>query len=91
MKYSPFQQLYNRDLVLPKDIKHQLLSIANLDSDEIFYNVIFDVAWASSEAIKKEMYRQEGENIKGLRKISNVVIATVISPQHQMVLASALI
>ena len=54
--------------MLPKDIKHQLPSIVNMDPDEIFDNGVFDAAWRSSKAIRKEMYRQEGENMKRAEK-----------------------
>ena len=64
MKYSPFHELYNRDSGMPKEIKHKLTSIVNLDPDEIVDNGIFDAAWICCKAIREEMYRQEGENIK---------------------------
>ena len=51
-----------------KGIKHRLPSEVNLDPNEIFDNGIFDAAWISSEAIGKEMYRQEVENTKTAEK-----------------------
>ena len=86
MKYLPFQQLYNQGWLQPKDIKHKLPSIVNLDPDEISDKDIFGAAWISFKVIRKEMSRQER-----LRKISNVVTTTVIFLQHQVVLVSALI
>ena len=83
MKYSPFQELYNRDSEMPKEIKHKLPSIVNFDLDEILDTGISDAAWISSKAIREEMYRQEVE--KWMRKMSNVVITTVTSLQHQMI------
>ena len=47
--------------------RHQVY-IVNLDPDDIFDNGIFDAVWISSKVIRKEMYRQEGENIKRAEK-----------------------
>ena len=35
-KYSPFKLLYNREPVLPIDVKYKLSSIENSDPDESF-------------------------------------------------------
>ena len=69
MKYSSFQELYNRDSEMSKEIKHKLTSIVSLGPDETLDNGIFDAAWIFSKAIREEMYRQEGENIKMDEKI----------------------
>ena len=82
MIYSPFQQLCNRDLVLPKNIRHKFPSIVGLGPDEAFDNDIFGAAWVSCKVIREKMYRQEGENIKELRKNSNVAVTTVTSLQQ---------
>ena len=70
MIYFPFQQLYNRDLVLPKNIKHKLPSIVSLGPDENFDKDIFGTAWVSSKVVREEMYGQEDENIRSAEKKS---------------------
>jgi hypothetical protein len=63
-KYSPFKLLYNREPVLPIDIKHKLSSTESLDPDEPFDKDIFDAVLASSIVIIEEVHRQAEENIK---------------------------
>ena len=62
-KYSPFKLLYNREPVLPVDIKYQL-SEMDLDENEPFDRNVFDSVLSSSAAIIKKIHKQAEENIK---------------------------
>ena len=64
-KYSPFTLLYNREPVLPVDIKYQL---SDMDVREPFDKNVVDSVLSSSLAIIKEVHRQAGENIKKAQK-----------------------
>ena len=61
-KNSPFKLLYNREPVLPIDVKYKLSSTE--DSDELFDKDIFDAVLVSFNIIRKEVYRQAGENMQ---------------------------
>ena len=67
-KYSQFKLLYNRELVLPIDVKYKLSSTENSDPDESFDKNIFDAVSASSNVIREEVHTQAGENIKKAQK-----------------------
>ena len=62
-KNFPFKLLYNREPVLPIDVKYKLSSTE--DSDELFDEDIFDAVLVSFNIIRKEVYRQAGENMQG--------------------------
>ena len=61
--YSLFKLLYNREPVLPIDVKYKLSSTEN--SDEPFDKDIFDAVLVSSNIIREEVNRQASENIEG--------------------------
>ena len=63
-KYSPFKLLYNREPVLPIDVKYRLSSTEISKCDEPFYQDIFDAVLASCNVIREEVHKQAGENIK---------------------------
>ena len=67
-KYSPFKLLYNREPVLPIDVKCKLSSTENSDPGKPFEKDIFDAVFASSNVIREEVHRQAGENINRAQK-----------------------
>ena len=89
-KYSPFMLLYNREPVLPIDIKYKLSSAENMDSDDPFDKDMFDGVLVSSNVIREGVHRQASDNIKKAQKNSNVITETDTSLQHQMIFAKAL-
>ena len=71
-KYSPFKLLYNRDPILPIDVKHNLLNAGNRDSDEPFDMEMFDSVLASAITIQEEIHEKAPENIeKSAEKAKN--------------------
>ena len=52
-KYSPFKLLYNREPVLPIDVKCRLSSTEISKCDEPFDKDIFDVVWPLVTSIEK--------------------------------------
>ena len=63
-KYSPFKLLYNREPVLPIDVKYRLSSTEISKFDEPFDKDIFDAVLVSCNVIREEVHKQAGENIK---------------------------
>ena len=63
-KYSPFKLLYNREPVLPIDVKYRLSSTEISKCDEPFDKDIFDAVLTSCNIIREEVHKQVGENIK---------------------------
>ena len=63
-KYSPFKLLYNREPVLPIDVKYRLSSTEISKCDETFDKDIFDAVLTSCNVIREEVHKQAGENIK---------------------------
>ena len=59
-KYFFFRLLYNREPVLPTDVKKKLPSKENSDPDESFDKYIFDSVLAFSNVIR-DLHRQAGE------------------------------
>ena len=82
-RYFPFKLLYNREAVLPIDLKYKLSSTENSDSDEPFDKDILHTELASSNIIREEVHRQAGENIGS-------IVGSVINLQHQMIFTSTL-
>ena len=67
-KYSPFKLLYNRDPVLPIDIKHNLPNAENRDPDDPFDMEMFDSVLASAITIREEIHEEASENIEKAQK-----------------------
>ena len=70
--YSPFQLLYNRDPVLPIDIKHNLVTDNNknlpADSTEPFDSKTFDSVLASAKSIREKVHADAMQNIQNAQK-----------------------
>ena len=58
-KYYSFNLLYNRETVLPTDVKYKLSSMENSDLDKLFGKDIFDAVLASSNVIRKDVHRAQ--------------------------------
>ena len=77
-KYSKFKLLYNREPVLPVDVKYKLSSTENSDPDEPFDKDIFDVVLASCNVIREEVDRQASENIKRAQKRTQMIFVSAL-------------
>ena len=62
-KFSPFYMMYNRDPILPNDLRYDLCS-ENTDSAEAFHQEMFEAVMKSANAIRKEVYEAATTNIK---------------------------
>ena len=60
--------LYNREPILPIDVKYKLSSKENSDPNEPFDKDIFDAVLASSNIIREKVDKQTGEKAMWLWK-----------------------
>ena len=65
-KYSPFKLMYNRDPVLPIDVKHNLLPCG--EGQDPFDKETFDAALSTALKIREAVTDEVAENIKKTQK-----------------------
>ena len=61
-KCSPLELLYNREAVVPIDIKHNAKVLSNLD--EPFDKDMFDKVLKSATSLRNQIHHKVGDNIK---------------------------
>ena len=66
-KYSPFKLLYNRDPVLPIDVKHNLQP-SLINSNEPFDKETFEAVLSSAIKIRGNIIEEVADNIKNAQK-----------------------
>ena len=62
--YSPFYLMYNREPVLPVDLKYGLNSEPPSSDDSLFDQDMFEAVFASANTIRVDIHEAAGRNIK---------------------------
>ena len=69
-KFSPFYMIYNREPILPIDVKHNLVAASNeqdmelLGDNEQFQRSMFNAVLSSVESLREEMHEEALKNIQ---------------------------
>ena len=67
-KYSPYMLMYNRDPILPIDVKHRLVKEIDVNSDEPFDVEVFDTVLKSASSIRNSIAGDASKNIKNAQQ-----------------------
>ena len=69
-KFSPFYMIYNREPILPIDVKHNLVAASNeqdmelLGDNEQFQRSMFNAVLSSVKSLREEMHEEALKNIQ---------------------------
>ena len=86
-KYSTFYLMYNREPVVPVDLKYGLNS-EPVDLFEIFNGDMFEAVPSTEKAMRDEIQEAASRNIKKVQANKNVTLTTDTYPPKRLILGA---